>query len=222
MSAADELWLSAGRCWLSAGDEGQALRCFEAARAWGSLGPLYERRGLFAEAAEAYERAESWLEAAHCYRLAEAWDDAERCLAMADSKIRRAWALVHEHRRTAEAEKLIDEAPTRDAGEMSGAMVVLARCDASRGDFAAAAKKLRDVLPLLRDITLASGYRCAVEWCVVLSEVLRRPDLGAMALAMAPRGFEAEALWDRWSTRAFGEPTAPPYSLHPDEEPGAG
>lgn len=218
MTSPLELWASAGRCWLAAGAVDEALRCFEAAGAWGSLAALYEQKGRFAEAAMAYEQSSQWLEAARCHRLAGQFEDAEQCLSMGEMPIRRAWALVHDHGRAEEAEAVIDRAPTRDAGETSGALLVLARCDVARGAREAAAKKVCQVLPLLHEISLATGLRCAVGWAVSVAELLRRPDLAAHALAMAPPGFEADKLWDAWTKRAFGAVVPPPFALHGRDE----
>ncbi|MDI3285140.1 hypothetical protein QHF83_17690 [Polyangium sp. 15x6] len=224
MTSPREHWASAGRCWLSIGDEDEALRCFEAAAAWGSLGVLHERKGRFLEAARAYERSQQWVDAARCFHAAGRWEPAGRCLARAELPMRRAWTLVHEMGLVAEAEKVIDAAPMRDVAETVSMTLVRARCDVARGDHAAAAKKLRDVFPDLARVSPASGYRCVTEWAVLIGESMRRPDLSALALAAGPRGVEADELWERWSSRVFGEVVPPPFSLHAreDEEANAG
>ena len=223
MTSPQELFSSAGRCWLAIGDEDEALRCFEAAGAWGSLGVLYERRGRSLEAAEAYERAEQWVEAARCFHAAGQWEKAGQNLARAELPMRRAWALVHEMGLLTEAEKVIDASPMRDVAETVSMTLVKARCDVARGDLVAAAKKLREVFPDLAKVSPASGYLCVVEWAVMVGEVMRRPDLSALALAAAPRGVETDEIWERWSTRVFGEVVPPPFSLHArDDEANAG
>ncbi len=222
MTSPREHFASAGRCWLSVGDEDEALRCFEEAAAWGSVGALHERKGRHLEAAEAYERSEQWVDAARCFHAAGQWERAGRSLSRAELPMRRAWTLVHDMGLVADAEKVVDAAPTRDVAETVSATLVLSRCDVARGDHAAAAKKLREVLPSLERVSPASGYRCVVEWAVLVGESMRRPDLSALALAAAPRGIEADELWERWSARVFGEVVPPPFSLHAAEDEGAG
>lgn len=222
MTSSHELWAAAGRCWLAAGADDEALRAFEAAEAYASLAALYERQARFLDAGLCYEKTEQWLDAARCYRIAGRFDDAERCLALGEIPIRRAWALVHEHGRTEDALAVLDRAPTRDAGETAGALLVEARCDLARGDSALAARKIWKVLPLLPKISLSSGFRIAVGWAVCICELLRRPDLAATVLASAPRGLEADVLWDEWSKRIFGKVLPPPIPLHrKDDQAGA-
>lgn len=214
MTSPAELWAAAGRCWLAAGAEDEALAAFEAADAHSSLAALYERKGRFGEAGAAYEKTALWMDAARCYRIAGQLEDAERCLGLGEIPLRRAWALAHEHGRTEEALQVLDTAPTRDAGEISGALLVLARVDVARGARDEAARKIWLVLPKLAAISPASGFRIVFGWAVAIAELLRRPDLAAIVLASAPRGFEADVLWDEWSKRTFGAAIPPPISLH--------
>jgi hypothetical protein len=159
----------------------------------------------------AYEQAGEWLDAARCYRAAGRHEAVARCLARAEDPIRRAWTLSHELRRPLEAEALLEEAPTRDLGAVIAALLVRARCDAARAELAAATRRLNEALPSLGKVSPASDYACVIEWALAVSEVVRRPDLGALIIAAAPVGVEAEAMWDRWSKRVFGEAMPPPF-----------
>lgn len=213
MSGPRELLEAAARCYLRAGDPGDACRCFEAMGAWGEAASLHENAGRVREAALAYERAQRFLDAARCYRASAQPEGEARCLLHAGETLRAAWILAHELGRVHEAQALATGIAAGSAEEQAAALLVIARCEASRGDRSVAARKLREASALLRGIAVGSPWHRLADWALALCEALRRPDLAALVLTTTPQGSAAEVVWDQWAQRTFGEAVQPSIPL---------
>jgi hypothetical protein len=224
VTAQRELLEAAARCYLRAGDQGDACRCFESLGAWGEAASLHENAGRVGEAAVAYERAGQFLDAARCYRAGGQRADEVRCLVRGGEGFRAAWILAHELGRAREAEALVGDLTRTEKEDETAAELVLARCDVAHGERNAAARRVRQVLSSIREIPAGSPWRRLVNWALSVCEALRRPDLGALLLTTtAKSGVNAEVMWDQWAERTFGEAVRSPVPLEREDKiAGAG
>ena len=90
-----ELWESAARCYVQAGEPLAACRCLEAAGRHSEAAALYESAGAWREAARCHARAGAHRPAARCYEAAGAWAEAAQSHGQAGDVIDAAWLLAH-------------------------------------------------------------------------------------------------------------------------------
>lgn len=210
MTERQELLEAAARCYLRAGEQDGACRCFELCAAWAEAATLHEAQGRVRQAAARYEQAGRWLDAARCHHAAGDAEGEARCLAGGGEKLRAAWVLAHVLGRARAAEELIADTTASLAGETD---ILLARCDVLRGERGRAAKRLRTALVWVERQAVGPARQRLLDWALAVAEALRRPDLGALVLAASAGDAGAEAQWDAWAERTFGEAVAPPMPL---------
>jgi hypothetical protein len=222
-----ELWESAARCYVQAGESLAACRCLERGGRYSEAAALYESAGAWREAARCHALVGAHRPAARCYEAAGAWPEAAWSHEQAGDVIGAAWLLVHALGWHAGARQMLDgwqgapedadaDAPGDvDAGavQRAGAELVRARCDVVAGRPRQAARTL--VVVLAGAAAVPEPVRARLRgWAVAVADALARPDLGARAHAALGRGTDDDVrVWEAWAQRVLGE--AAPYPGKP-------
>ena len=218
-----ELWESAARCYVQAGEPLAACRCLERAGRPSEAAALYEAAGAFHEAARCHALAGAHRPAARCYEAAGAWAEAARSHEQAGDVIDAAWLLAHALGWHAGARQMldawqdaaghVDADAAADAVQRAGAELVRARCDAAAGRPRQAARTLVAVLAGAVAVPGPALARLR-GWAVSVADALARPDLGARAHAALGRGTDDDVrAWEAWAQRVLGE--VAPYPGEP-------
>jgi tetratricopeptide (TPR) repeat protein len=235
-----ELWESAARCYVQAGELLAAGRCLERAGRHSEAAALYESAGAWREAARAHARAGAHRAAARCHEAVDAWAEAAQSYQRAGDITEAAWLLAHALGWHANALQLLGsqpgEAPPADAASAVGADLVRARCDAASGRPRQAARVLAAALASAGLVPEAARTRLRT-WAVAVADALARPDLGASAHAAFGRGSADDIrVWEAWAQRVLREsapypgehapataepPASPPWSPIAPEEPAS-
>jgi hypothetical protein len=215
-----ELWESAARCYVQAGEALAACRCLERAGRASEAAALYEAAGAFREAARCHAQAGAHRPAARCYEAAGGWAEAARSHEQAGDVIDAAWLLADALGWHAGARQMLDGWQAAgghagaDAVQRAGAELVRARCDAAAGGSRQAARTLVAVLAGAAALPGPALARLR-GWAVAVADALARPDLGARAHAALGRGTDDDVrAWEAWAQRVLGE--VAPYPGEPD------
>jgi hypothetical protein len=215
-----ELWESAARCYVQAGEPLAAGRCLERAGRDSEAAALYEPAGAWREAARCHARAGAHRAAARCHEAVDAWVEAAQSYQRAGDTIEAAWLLAHALGWHGNALQLLasrpGEAPAADVAV--GSDLVRARCDAASGRPRQAARVLAAALASAGLVPEAARTRLRT-WAVAVADALARPDLGASAHAAFGRGSPDDVrVWEAWAQRVLGESAPYPGSPAPSSQ----
>lgn len=201
-----DLWESAARCYVQAGEPLAAGRCLERAGRHSEAAALYESAGAWREAARCHARAGAHRAAARCCEAVDAWAEAAQSYQRAGDITEAAWLLAHALGWHANALQLLGSRPGQaPPASAVGADLVRARCDAASGRPRQAARVLAAALASAGLVPEAARTRLRT-WAVAVADALARPDLGASAHAAFGHGSADDVrVWEAWAQRVLGE-----------------
>jgi tetratricopeptide (TPR) repeat protein len=207
-----ELLSKASRCYLAAGWADEACRCFEVLGNHPAAGRLHEQGRRFELAAFQYELAQDWQGAARCYLSLGQPDRAGDALIKAGDLLHAAWILAEHAHLFERARNVLAGFASEVETQQLAADLVLARCEAGRGAFPEAARRLARASLRLSELRPAPERGRVEDWALAVGEALARWDLIAQihAAAVTAGVLGAVARWEAWALKTFNDTTGIP------------
>ena len=196
--SSEELLRRAARCYAEAGLVAEVTRLYVQTNDNNRLARFYEEQGQWQLAGDCYRRLNQWLAAARCYEQAQLWAVAADCWLQMNDRVRAAWIWVDRAGDWFRSETLLNDFEPRTDGEHHARELVIARCDAQQREFVWAARRLQTVLPQITPTTDPELIR----WSTIIAERINRPDLRAIACALAVQANlpDADGYWGNWQS----------------------
>jgi hypothetical protein len=210
-----ELLRRAAECYLRGRDPVAACRCYEAARAHAEAARLHEQAGRFPAAATQFERAQAWGDAARCWVRAGEHRRAAELFLRAKDTLQGAWLLADQCGQGDRARAVALEFQPQTDPDRAAVGLILGRCDAGAGRWAAGAERLSAFTRQLEQLGPAVARLLA--WGQAVGVALGRPDLIAEMFARAARARipGAEPQWSAWALERLGDASEVPESTLP-------
>ncbi len=205
LSEREVLLAKAAHCYRAAGYQDGACRCLEACGDYAAAGSLHEQAQRWTDAARCYERSGHWDAAARCHLANGEPVDTARCLATAGRHLEAGWVFAHEARRFDRARATLARVSPRTPEETLARDLVLARCEAGKEHNDAGYAVVRAAAEL-GSLGPGPGRDQVVEWALVVTDVLDRPDLAAQLQAAAVEAGLPESVkrWETWALDRLG------------------